>query len=71
MTVVAHIAVGDVEQGDNPFFVHCPTCQHAWIAAYLPMRMDRLAALAKGVKCPRGCDSRVLCGVSPKGQPDA
>lgn len=41
--------------------VRCCGCHHVWVAAYLPMDVGLLAALAKHAACPKcGCDSVVV-----------
>jgi len=35
----------------KPFWVHCE-CGHEWIAAYIPMPMERMSRLLKGLRCP-------------------
>jgi hypothetical protein len=36
----------------TPLKVLCKSCDHHWTAAYLPMPMDKCAALLKGACCP-------------------
>jgi len=38
--------------GKKPLRVGCVSCGADWIAAYLPMPVDKLARLAKGLCCP-------------------
>ena len=36
----------------EPFNVKCQTCDHAWVAAYLPMNLTAIAKVLKGLRCP-------------------
>lgn len=46
----------------TPFEAHCSTCGHDWVAAYLPMPLERFAEVARVTRCPKGCRSRALVG---------
>lgn len=37
----------------SPCYAGCLACDHAWVAAWLPMDVDQFAAVLKNVKCPR------------------
>lgn len=43
--------------GDKPFWCRCSRCQHVWPAAYLPMEMNKLAAIMSRTICPK-CAAR-------------
>lgn len=36
----------------KPLNVGCVSCGHEWTAAYLPMSIDKVARIAKGLYCP-------------------
>ena len=46
----------------TPQAAHCSACGHSWIVAYLPMPLERFAALGKAARCPKGCRSPVMLG---------
>jgi hypothetical protein len=35
------------------FWVHCSQCEFAWVAAYLPMEIEKFAKLIKKASCPK------------------
>lgn len=58
----------------EPFLVRCEVCDHVWVAAWLPLRLDAMGKLLKGLCCPDcGQDaSRIFqapAGATPSGPP--
>lgn len=49
------------EEASNEFRVRCGACGLVWVAIYLPMPIDKFAAVAGSLHCP-GCaqDARKL-----------
>jgi hypothetical protein len=42
-----------IDDERKPAFVHCPTCQHEWVAIWLPMDADKAARVLRGARiCP-------------------
>jgi hypothetical protein len=60
MTLSVVMSVGEQPDERNPFWVRCEPCGHHWIAAYLPMPMDKAAKVLGGLHCPN-------CGNGPMG----
>ena len=55
----------DLEQArlaTRPMTARCPTCDHEWVAAFLPMNLTRCAELLKVAACPKGCRAGPLLG---------
>lgn len=46
----------------KPLTVHCGDCSHEWVAAWLPMTVDKLLRVAGKPHCPRCASENVLCG---------
>lgn len=47
---------------------HCAECGHEWVAAYLPMSVDKFAAIGKRTICPKCASKKIMCG---KKEPNA
>ena len=48
----------------NEMWVQCQACRHTWIAAYLPMRLHKVAQIMQHARCPKcgeGSASIYLC----------
>ncbi len=48
------------EPPSDRLFVTCKPCKHTWIAAYLPMPMNKMASLMKSLRCPRCADKKLF-----------
>lgn len=49
--------------GNNEFWVRCPACKHAWVAAYMPMPIEAFVAIGERIICPKCGDTKgILCG---------
>lgn len=46
----------------NPVEAFCPTCEHRWAVAYIPMPLDQLARLMIAARCPKGCSASPRVG---------
>ena len=52
----------------NPLEVQCGECAHRWVAAWLPMPIEKVAAICKGLRCP-SCSApatKVYMAAEPK-----
>jgi len=49
----------------KPMMVHCGSCQHEWVCAYLPMAIEKLAPLMKS-PCPMCGGKEVRSGIIPR-----
>jgi DNA-directed RNA polymerase subunit RPC12/RpoP len=49
------------------FRVRCDECQHRWIAAYVPMLLDRFVRVLKGLRCPKcgGASRKIFWDLDP------
>lgn len=57
-TEIASAAIGHPGSVKRGFWVKCSACKHTWIAAYLPMELNKFAKVAKA-SCP-------MCAAPPK-----
>jgi hypothetical protein len=54
---------GGVETEKHEFWVRCPKCVHAWVAAYTPMPIEAFIKIGKHIVCPKCGDTKgLLCG---------
>jgi Zn finger protein HypA/HybF involved in hydrogenase expression len=45
----------------KPMTVRCGSCQHEWVAMYLPMPLTKVVALMQAMYCPKcGQDSKSI-----------
>ena len=52
-------SVGDEDK--KPLFVECLACKHSWIGLYMPMSLERVIEIMKGLHCPNcGADSNSI-----------
>lgn len=65
--VAIHMAVGDVEDAQHPFWGKCGGCGHCWTVCYLPMDMSKAAKLMGKAACPKGCSSKVFIAKQDNG----
>jgi hypothetical protein len=46
----------------QPFYVHCASCKHEWVAFYTPMDVTTVAKIGKRAICPSCGSTKVNCG---------
>lgn len=66
---MSNAALSNIAEGGSTLEAICSddTCRHVWVAAYLPMAMDRLAKLLQGVACPMcGDDNPSVAPTMPR-----
>ena len=49
----------------QPFYVHCASCKHEWVAFYTPMDVSTVAEIGKRAICPSCGSTKVNCGNAP------
>lgn len=49
----------------QPFYVHCKSCEHQWVAFYVPMELIKVAEICKRQICPNCGETEVRCGKAP------
>ena len=64
--LVFSLATNAPHSEKTPLHVYCADCAHAWICAYLPMTIRKVAPLMKA-PCPMCGGKRVYPGLRPCG----
>lgn len=58
----------EAEDERPEFWVKCRACAFCWVAAYLPISVDRFAKIARGSRCPKCAAGGVIVAKQENGK---